>query len=96
LCTRNQRATIRYVARSSHAPQEDTASAFEDRVIPCAGRDAAEAEAKRQQALEAGDAVWIYVRIDDVWSAKRTPAELAIPKDSIAAKLFQAVLNSQP
>jgi hypothetical protein len=68
------------------APREpaagsDTIRRFEERVIPCANRDAASSEAARQQRLETDDAVWIYVQLDGGWVAKRTPRDiLSVPR----------------
>lgn len=46
---------------------------FDGRVIVCDDRSSAEQEAERQPQLEAEDAVWIYLRQDGQWVAKRTP-----------------------
>jgi hypothetical protein len=51
---------------------------FDWTVIPCASREAAEVEAKLQQAVDSADAEWIYVEVDGVWVAKRTPTDLAL------------------
>jgi hypothetical protein len=56
---------------ANHAPQPDGFGRFE---IPCLNREAAEAEAKRQQELQTTDeAEWIYLRNKDrQWVARRT------------------------
>jgi len=61
--------------RSSTGPNEDGAPEFDWAVVPCASREEAEREAERQQQIERGNAVWIYVRVNGEWVAKRTPAD---------------------
>ena len=52
---------------------------FDWQVVPCNTREAAEAEAKKQQAMEREEALWIYLRIKGQWSAKRTPPDILRP-----------------
>lgn len=72
---------------------------FQERVIVCSDRGSAEQEADRQQQLEAEDAVWIYLRQENEWVAKRTPRVLPDepeqPKSlrQRAGALFSELLN---
>ena len=54
--------------------------------VPCESREAAEAEAKRLQAADVRDAMWIYLQPHGQWVARRIPVnpELFQPA-SIAA-----------
>jgi len=51
---------------------------FDWREIPCANREAAEAEARRQQELDdATEVEWIYLRNKNrEWVARRTPVRM--------------------
>lgn len=63
--------------RSRKAPSPAAGPAgFDWRVIPCADREAAAAEAARQQSADTEDVEWIYLQLDDKWIAKRTPRDI--------------------
>ncbi|HWH10140.1 MAG TPA: hypothetical protein VG165_03365 [Solirubrobacteraceae bacterium] len=49
-------------------------SRFEAREIRCTDRDAAVAEAQRQEVIDADGAEWIYLRHDGAWVARRVAA----------------------
>ena len=46
---------------------------FTERVIVCADQSCAQEEAELQQRMEIDGALWICLRQDDEWVAKRTP-----------------------
>ncbi|MGA2471469.1 MAG: hypothetical protein ABSG64_12370 [Solirubrobacteraceae bacterium] len=75
------------VAQFSNAEPEP----FETRVVLCVSREAAEAEAQRQQALDTDDATWIYLHVDGQWAAKRTPTDL--PLDEPQHRLVEGVVG---
>jgi len=81
-------------------PRADPHQDFDWREIPCDTEAAAQAEAERQQALEAPEEVeWIYLRNKSKqWVARRTPRHLFIAKPSefaseVTGGLLESVLD---
>ena len=46
---------------------------FTERIIVCADQSSAQEEAELQQRMEIDGAIWMCLRQDDRWVAKRTP-----------------------
>jgi hypothetical protein len=77
--------------------QFEDASPFDWLFIPCTSREAAQAEARLQQAADTDDAEWIYEQVNGHWVAKRTPTDPALlpPLQQVPfwVKLIGALLN---
>ena len=69
---------------------------FEWREIPCANREEAESEARRQQELDdATEVEWIYLRNKNgEWVARRTPVRGTEKRRSRWAALGAAMIDS--
>ncbi len=65
---------------------------FEEIVVPCGSREEAQAEAERQQAGDAPEATWIYLRVGEQWIAKRTPTHLPEPPRSLGGTLIDVII----
>jgi hypothetical protein len=72
-------------------------SSFDWILIPCAGREAAEAKARRRQATESSDVAWIFLQVDGVWVAKRTPTDPTLyppePRERLWSKFLSGLLG---
>jgi hypothetical protein len=62
--------------RGEPGEAEPAGDVFEEIVVPCIGREEAQAEAERRQAEDSAEATWIYLRVDGQWVAKRTPTDM--------------------
>jgi hypothetical protein len=61
------------IPRVKAKPSPDERPVFRWFEVPCESREVAEAEARRLQAADSPDALWIYLQPHGRWVARRIP-----------------------
>jgi hypothetical protein len=94
---RESRWAKKQAQRRVEVQQFEDESSFDWIVIPCTSREAAEAKARRRQATESSDVAWIYLQVDGVWVAKRTPTDTTLfppePRERLWSKFLTGLLG---